>query len=97
MARDSGDNFSFLRDLQSHVVRYQVKCIWSEGFRTPFSIFRESLTFISLGRFVTSFSAFVILVDYSPNLTTLRLLLLVLEPDRGPVLTRQITLLSLSL
>ena len=63
----------------------RVEHIGEEGFRTCFSAFRGSLTYLYLDAFVTSFSAFVALVDYFPNITTLELDSFVLRPDKGPV------------
>ena len=48
----------------------------SEEFHICFSAFRETLTYLSLDTFTTSFNAFVALVDYYPNITTLQLRLL---------------------
>jgi len=55
------------------------------NFHTCFSTFRGTLTYLSLENFSTSFSAFVTLVDYFPNIRTLQLHSFVLEPDEGPV------------
>ena len=54
-------------------------------FVLDFSAFRDTLTYPSLETFTASFSAFVTLVDYFPNITTLRLRSFELEPDGGPV------------
>ena len=56
-----------------------------EEFRNCFSVFRETLTNLTLEHFVTSFSAFVTLVDYFPNLTGLRLGLFEVKPGEGLV------------
>ena len=58
----------------------------SEGeFHICFSAFRETLTHLTLMFFDMSFSAFVTLVDYFPNITTLRLGWFDVKPDEGPV------------
>ena len=64
-----------------------VEHIDEEGFSSCFSAFRGTLTYLSLDLSVTSFSAFVTLVDYFPNIRTLLLRSLVLKPDEGPVPT----------
>jgi hypothetical protein len=61
-----------------------VEHIDGDQFRTGFSAFRKTLTSLSLDTFATSFSAFVNLVDYFPNVTTLQSFSPVLEPDEGP-------------
>ena len=74
LAQDCGEWFSALRNLHSlglHGVR--VEHVSEEAFHTCFSAFRETLTCLSLNTFAASFSAFVTLVDYFPNITTLRL------------------------
>ena len=74
----------------SHCRGVRVDQVGGEGFRTCFSAFRETLTYLSLDTFITSFSAFVTLVDYFPNTRTLRLRLFELEPDKElvPALSR---------
>ena len=57
----------------------------TKEFPTCFSAFRETLTYLSLTDFATSFGAFVTLVGCFPNMTTLRVDSLKLEPDEGPV------------
>ena len=54
-------------------------------YQTCFSAFRETLTNLTLDDFDTSFSAFVTLVDYFPNITTLQLHSFEVKPDEGPV------------
>ena len=61
--------------------------ISKEEFHTRYSAFRETLLNLNLQSFVTSFSAFVTLVDYFPNLTTLRLGSFTVKPDEEPVPT----------
>lgn len=50
-----------------------------------FSAFRGTLTYLSLYNFTTLFSAFVTLASYFPNIRTLLLRSLILEPDKGSV------------
>ena len=86
LPRDSGDYLSALHNLRSLKLRYiRVEHISGDEFRTCFSAFRESLTCLFLDNFATSFSLFVTLADYFPNMTTLELRPLILEPDGGPV------------
>ena len=83
---DSGEYLSALHNI--HSLKFcdtRIERLDEEGFRICFSAFRETLTCLSLETFATSFNAFVTLVDYFPNLTTLRLRPFVLEPDEGPV------------
>ena len=82
----SGEYFSALRNIRN-LTLYNVKVehISEGGFHTCFSAFRETLTYLSFDTFATSFSAFVTLVDYFPNITTLQLRSFVLKPDEGPV------------
>ena len=71
----SGEYLSALHNLRRLMLRLIiVEHIREEGFRTCFSAFRETLTYLSLGGFTTApFSAFVALVDYFLNVTTLQL------------------------
>ena len=86
LAQDSGEYFSALRNLRSLTLYgIMVEHISKEDFRTCFSAFRGSLTYLSLDDFATSFSAFVTLVGYFPNITTLRLCSFDLEPDEERV------------
>ena len=86
LPRDSGDYLSALRNLHSLALfNITVQHISEVGFHTCFSAFRETLTSLSLDSFVTSFGAFVTLVDYFPNITTLQLCSFELEPDEIPV------------
>ena len=86
LARDSGGYLSALCNLHSLTLHNSgVECIGEEDFRTCFSVFRETLTHLSLEESSTSFNAFVALVDYFPNITSLELDWLVLEPDEGSV------------
>ena len=56
-----------------------------EELRTCFSAFRETLIYLSLAAFATSFSGFVTLTDYFPNIATLELRPFAVKPDEGPV------------
>ena len=86
LPQDSGKYLSALPNLHSLTLyNTKVEHISEEGFRTCFSLFRGTLTQLSLADFATSFSAFVALVDYFPNLRTLLLQSFTLEPDEGPV------------
>ena len=59
-----------LPDIRSlTMVDTRVEHIREEGFHTCFSAFRETLTFLFLEFYSTSFSALVTLVGYFPNLT----------------------------
>ena len=86
LAQNSAEYFSALRNLRSLTVQ-NARIEHKEGFRSCFSAFRETLTYLSLKSSVTSFSAFVTLVDYFPNIRTLLLSSLTLKPDDGPVPT----------
>ena len=86
LAKDSGEYLSALRNLRSLTFfAIKVEHIGEDQLHACFSAFRETLTYLSLESFATSFSAFVTLVDYFPNITTLRLCSFVLEPDEGLV------------
>jgi len=65
----------------------RVEHIGANQFRVCFSAFRETLTCLSLRRIAASFGTFVALVDYFPNITTLRVHSFVPEPEEGPVPT----------
>ena len=86
LAQDSGEYLSALRNLRGlDLFNIRIEHIGEEGHHACFSAFRDTLTYLSLNTFTTSFSTFVTLVGYFPNLTTLELLSLALEPDEGPV------------
>ena len=86
LAQDSGGYLSALRNLRSlNLHGARIECIGEEEFRICFSAFRETLTTLILENFHTSFSAFVTLVDYFPNITSLALRSLRLGPDKEPV------------
>lgn len=86
LKKDSGEYLSALCNLRHLTFPYiTVELIGDEAFHTCFSAFRETLTELSLNTILTSFDAFVTLVDYFPNLATLRLGWLTPKPDEGPV------------
>ena len=83
---DSGDYFSALRNLHSLAFcNIWLEHLSEEESRICFSAFRETLTDLTLMTFGATFSGFVALVNYFPNITTLRLDSFVLEPDESPV------------
>ena len=85
-AQDSGEYLSVMPNLRSLTLHHTgVEYAGEDEFRTCFSAFRESLTYLSLETFATSFSAFVTVADYFPNITILQLCSFELEPDEGPV------------
>ena len=72
LAQDSGEYLSALRNLRTLTLsNITVEHISEREFCTCFSTFRGSLTRLSLDTFATSFSAFVTLIDYFPNITML--------------------------
>ena len=87
LPKDSGKYLSALRSIHSFdFVSLKIEPISTEEFHTCFSAFRKTLTHLSLSCFVTSFSMFVTLVDYFPNITVLQLATLDgVKPDEGPV------------
>ena len=86
LAQECGEYLSALHNLESLTLYgIGVEHISEDQFRICYSAFRETLTCLFLEIFITPFSAFVTLVDYFPNITTLRLCLLDLELDEGPV------------
>ena len=86
LVQDFGEYFSALRNLHSLTLfNTTVEHLSEEEFRTCFSAFRETLTCLSLDTIATKFSAFVALVGYFPNITSLKLNSFALEPDEGPV------------
>ena len=88
LLQDSREYSSALCNVRTLIlVNIGVEHIGEGGFHTCFSAFRETLTFLFLEFFSTSFSAFVSLVDYFPNLTALRLRSFDVEPDEKPVPT----------
>jgi len=83
LGQESGEYFSALRNIHSLALcNIRVEYISEDQFRTCFSAFRETLTHLSLETVTTSIGAFVALVDYFPNITTLQLCSLVLEHDK---------------
>ena len=86
LPKDSGEYLSALHNIHSlELINIKIEHIREQEFHTCFSAFRATLTHLTLGLFVTSFSAFVTLVDYFPSITTLRLGAFAVEPDGGPV------------
>ena len=85
---DPGAYLSALRNLRIlKLYAIRVEHVRGERFSTCFSAYREILTRLSLDVFATSFSAFVALVGYFPNIGNLELHLLELERDVAPVPT----------
>jgi len=85
LPQDSGEYLSALHNLHSLTLfNTRIEHIPKDQFHTCFSAFRGTLTCLSLKVINTSFSAFVTLVDYFPNIRTLQLRPFVLEPDEGP-------------
>jgi len=86
LVQDPLESFPLLRDTHNLTLsNIRVEHTSRSQFRTLFSAFRETLTHLSLESIAASFSAFVTLVDYFPNITTLQVRSFVLEPDEGPV------------
>jgi hypothetical protein len=84
LLRDSGQYLSALHNIHSLALHgITLEHIGDEAFHGCFSAFRETLTELTLGFFVTSFSVFVTLIAYFPNATTLRLALFGLRSDEG--------------
>ena len=90
---DSGEYFSALCNLHSLTLyNITVEHISEEEFHTCFSAFRETLACLSLDRLTTSFSEFVTLVGYFPNITTLQLRSFRLKRDEGSLPPRRLLL-----
>ena len=86
LQQDSGEYLSALRGVRSlelHHITFDP--ISQEDFNNCFSAFRETLRDLTLKNFSTSFSTFVTLVGYFPNITTLKLGMFTVRPDEGPV------------
>ena len=80
--QDSEEYLSALHNLHSlSFYNIATKPIDEGGFRACFSGFRETLTKFSLERVASSFSMFVTLVGYFPNINNLRLGSFKLTPD----------------
>jgi hypothetical protein len=83
---DSGGYLSALHNLRilslNNIILEKIS---EEGFLTCFSAFRETLTKLYIWSCAMSFSAFVTMVDYFPNLTVLQLGFVELKPDEGSV------------
>ena len=85
LLQDSGEYLSVLKKLHSLTLSNVVVEHIGEELRTCFSAFRETLTYLSLATSATSFSAFVTLTDYFPNIATLELRPFALKSDEGPI------------
>ena len=86
LLRDSANYFSALPNLHNLTLCYiRVENIDEAKFHACFSTFRETLTSLTLENVTTSFRAFVALIDYFPNITTLRLDSFELQPGEEPV------------
>ena len=86
LAEDSGEYLSALHGVRSLTLYHiGIGPISQEDLCDCFSAFSEILTDLTLNTFVTSFSGFVTLLDYFPNLTTLKFSLFTVIPDKGPV------------
>ena len=84
---DSGEYLSALQNIRNlELVHIRIERLSQAEFDTCFSAFRGTLTNLTLWNFTASFDAFLTLVDYFPNIVTLRLSPSGLEPDEGPVL-----------
>ena len=87
LIQDHGEYLSALHNVHSlTIVNTRVESIPQDQFHTCFSAFRGTLTYISLKAFATSFSAFMALVDYFPNIRPLQLCLLVVYLTRDQFL-----------
>lgn len=88
LPRDSGGYLSALCNIHTlRLFNFRIELIDQDGFRTCFSAFRETLTCLSLSFFITPFDAFVTLVDYFPNITTLQLHSFTQEPAHDGLAT----------
>ena len=85
LPKEPGEFLSALHNIHSlELVNIRIEHL-SRELETCFSAFRGTLTTLTLGLFTTSFSAFVSLIDYFPNITALQLGAFGLAPDEGPV------------
>jgi len=83
--KEPGEYISALHNIHSlQLVNIRINPL-SKELQTCLSAFRETLTNLAILYFVTSFSAFVSLIDYFPNITALQLGMFGLNPDEGPV------------
>jgi len=86
LAQDPREYFPVLRNTRNLTLScIQVERADANQLRTYLSAFRECLTHLSLERITVSFSTFVTLVDYFPNITNLNLCAPGLGPDEGSV------------
>ena len=85
-AQDPGRYLGALHNIHSlTLANTRVERTGEEEFRTRFSVFRETLTCLFLDTFTTSFSGFVVLVNYFPNITTLGLRFPIPAHEKNPV------------
>ena len=86
LPQDSGRYLSGLCNLRSLTLsNTRVRRINEEEFRTCFSAFRETLTYISFDAPAVSFGGFVTLVDCFPKIRTLRIHSPVHEDHEDPI------------
>ena len=86
LAQDCGEYLPALYNLHNLTLSgIGVERISENQFHTCFSAFRGTLTYLFLNAFITSFGAFLTLVDYFPHIKTLRLRSLGLESDERPI------------
>ena len=82
---NAGEYFPALCNLRSLTLcNTDIEHICNETLHTCFSVFRQTLTELSLKGFTTSFSMLVTVVGYFPNIATLRMSLFMLVPDEKP-------------
>jgi len=85
LPKEPGEYIFALRNIHSlQLVNIRIDPL-SKELQTCLSAFRETLTSLTLLFFVASFSAFVSLIDYFPNITALQLGMFALNPDEGPL------------
>ena len=86
LAEDSGEYLSAVHGVRSlELSRIEIGPISQEDLCNCFSAFSETLTDLTLEWFTMSFSAFVTLIDYFPNISTLKFSKFAVKPDEGPV------------
>lgn len=86
LPQDAGEYLSALRNIRNlSLCDFTIEYIGEEVFHTCFSVFRETLSQLSLFRVAMSLNMFVTLVGYFPNITRLRLGPSKLQLDEGPV------------
>ena len=88
LLKDCGEFLPALRNIHRLVLlKINIEHLGDEELHAYFSAFRETLTTLVLQFSTTSFSTFVALVNYFPNITSLRVGRLALKLDEGPVPT----------